>query len=458
MSQELWYIRDRNKVTGPFTLEQLDALRRRGQLARFHEVSQDRKTWARASTLTALSTPSPMVVLDHPAPTQTPASQPPSPPWYYSSDDSPVGPIPVSDFLDLVRRGTVTPDMLVWREGLSAWVPLRDIQIIPGTPNPSAPGAASTPGTSSPRATPPRRKNGTAIVVALAVVTFGVGAFWATKQEKNPQAPTPLPTSSPEHIIHSMDDSAHLSAAVGLVLCGWTQTDFDGTKTEVCLSTGTCFAVSAKGFLITNRHVINDISKLINAKAMRAELEETTKAQIEPRIWVFFKHKKYEATIRHESDEFDLAVLKIQPDLPMPYFKLATNDDVTRGTSVFALGFPEASRTPLSGEEALQRLIREQKTGVRVESHFQDSNFDYVITDGIVSLVRHDASAVKIEHTAKISAGNSGGPLVKSDGTVLGINTLIAKGGDEATSTYVALAVGALSKDLNRHVPDLLAP
>ena len=54
---EAWYIRDRNKVMGPFDRDQLDVLRRRGQLARFHEVSQDRKTWSSASSLSFLFGP-----------------------------------------------------------------------------------------------------------------------------------------------------------------------------------------------------------------------------------------------------------------------------------------------------------------------------------------------------------------------------------------------------------------
>ena len=49
---ELWFIRDGEDVSGPFTYTQLDAKRRRGDLQWYHEVSQDRSIWVSASTLT----------------------------------------------------------------------------------------------------------------------------------------------------------------------------------------------------------------------------------------------------------------------------------------------------------------------------------------------------------------------------------------------------------------------
>jgi len=458
MSQELWYVRDRNKVTGPFSPEQLHALRGRGQLARFHEVSRDRQTWSRASSLAFLfasnapSTFEPIVPVAEENPEPAPFA------WYYSSGQTPMGPIETAALLDLLRRGTINAETLVWREGLPAWVPLRTLQLDQTPAVATAPGAIVPPAT-APAATPTvqarrRKRLITGMVTGVVLLVAGLGAVWSLSGRHHPGISRLIGAPT----IQSMSDAPDLAAAVGLVLCGWIQTDFDGTRTEVCLSTGTCFVASEKGYLITNRHVIDNTSKLLNAKAMRAELEEKMKAQIEPRIWVFFKHKKYEATIRHESDQFDLAVLKIKPDRPLPHFRLAVNETVPRGTPVFALGFPEASRTPLSGEEALQRLIQEHKKGVRVESHFQKSNFEYVITDGIISLVRRDGDTIKIEHTAKISPGNSGGPLAKEDGTVVGINTLIVQGDKEASPIFVAQGLGIMHEELTSQVPELSEP
>src|SRR5438270_1005387 len=54
MAEKRFFVRSRGKVLGPFDLEQLKALRNRGQLRRFHEVSQDRQSWVPAASLTEL--------------------------------------------------------------------------------------------------------------------------------------------------------------------------------------------------------------------------------------------------------------------------------------------------------------------------------------------------------------------------------------------------------------------
>src|SRR5438132_85395 len=49
-----WYVRARGRVLGPLSWAQLQSLRDRGQLARFHEVSQDRQNWVGADSLAQL--------------------------------------------------------------------------------------------------------------------------------------------------------------------------------------------------------------------------------------------------------------------------------------------------------------------------------------------------------------------------------------------------------------------
>src|SRR5262245_2661478 len=52
-----WYVKAKGRVLGPLTWAQLQALRDRGQLARFHEVSQDRQSWIGADSLARLFSP-----------------------------------------------------------------------------------------------------------------------------------------------------------------------------------------------------------------------------------------------------------------------------------------------------------------------------------------------------------------------------------------------------------------
>src|SRR5438105_2674859 len=54
MATDQFYVRIRGKVTGPFRLDQLRSLCNRGQLGRFHEISEDRRAWVGAGSLAGL--------------------------------------------------------------------------------------------------------------------------------------------------------------------------------------------------------------------------------------------------------------------------------------------------------------------------------------------------------------------------------------------------------------------
>lgn len=137
MSSNGWYVRDRNRVTGPFDREQLEALRRRGQLARFHQVSRDRQSWVSATTLAGLfesAAPTVSIELDPP---QGAVATEPSSGWYYSLGKTPAGPVSVVDLLGLARAGTINGDTLVWCEGLPSWIALRDSGLVAESPAPA---------------------------------------------------------------------------------------------------------------------------------------------------------------------------------------------------------------------------------------------------------------------------------------------------------------------------------
>ncbi len=58
--------------------------------------------------------------------------------WFYASQGQQQGPFPEAQFRSLIARGTVTPDTLVWTDGMSGWQRAGDI---PGL----APAAAARP-------------------------------------------------------------------------------------------------------------------------------------------------------------------------------------------------------------------------------------------------------------------------------------------------------------------------
>ena len=132
-------------IFGPFTRAQLESLRDRGQLTRFHEVSQDRQTWTSAASVSELfsqgeATPSQSPsnayslagreIPVHEA-QQIPivaASAPvdESPSWFYSRGGAHAGPVTFHDLQRMAARGEIGPDSLVWKSGMADWVVSRN--------------------------------------------------------------------------------------------------------------------------------------------------------------------------------------------------------------------------------------------------------------------------------------------------------------------------------------------
>ena len=63
-------------------------------------------------------------------------------PWYYAKDGQRMGPYTDPEFSGMVSQGTISPDTLVWRDGMSNWLPLSQVQQPPSGPSPVAPSYA----------------------------------------------------------------------------------------------------------------------------------------------------------------------------------------------------------------------------------------------------------------------------------------------------------------------------
>lgn len=180
MSERRWFIRSRGRVLGPFTEPQLEAMRARGQFARFYQVSEDRLNWDSAATLTNLfpssesgsraRAKSDELVIDEPAPSGL-SDQ--SEGWYYAVGDDRRGPISFDELQRKASRGEIRPDTLVWNAGMADWLPCQTVAglAFPGAP----PGGPSHPvDSSSPTSIPPRptRTSG------LAIASLVLGLIW----------------------------------------------------------------------------------------------------------------------------------------------------------------------------------------------------------------------------------------------------------------------------------------
>jgi S1-C subfamily serine protease len=270
----------------------------------------------------------------------------------------------------------------------------------------------------------------------------------------NPAPNRALPSSSLEPAtISTIDREADLSGALGLVVCGFRLVEPSGKTSEIPISTGTCFSVSTDGYLITNKHVIENIWDATHADLQFKKLREEKSIDLSPMVWVFFGKEKHLARIVHVSDDYDLGILKVERR-HAPNFRLAAADSIPRGTAVFALGFPFVASTPLSDREVIEsaRRATDQAATRRVETQFKDRDFEFVLTNGSVGRVISEGGGQRwLQHNADINPGNSGGPLVTADGLVYGINTLLIR---NANGVFTSLAISQLRREIQEHVPD----
>ena len=129
---ESYYIRMRGRVLGPYDLEQLKILRGRGQFGRANESSTDRESWQSAATIEHLFSDSATSKKKRRTSETTEVSAgPPSrsmaPCWHYAVGDEQCGPVTLLDLRGLIAGKQLMLDDLVWKEGMSDWIPIRDV-------------------------------------------------------------------------------------------------------------------------------------------------------------------------------------------------------------------------------------------------------------------------------------------------------------------------------------------
>lgn len=265
-------------------------------------------------------------------------------------------------------------------------------------------------------------------------------------------------------LVLSLDLERDIAGAVGFVVCGSSVFRGDGISYEVprlpegedfkLADTGTGFAVSSQGHVLTNKHVVARVAAAMQAKSLLSRVERETGLKIEPKIWIFFGTHKYDADIIYISQDNDFAILKVSRT-GGHFFCLASNDVVPRGTGVVVVGFPAVARTPLSDEE--ERSVQEQLDAgptAHIESLFKNRDFQYVESRGTVSrVVREKEGRTWIQHNANLNPGNSGGPLVGPRAIVYGINTLHAP---DASGISMSLGIAQLRQEIDRYVPDVV--
>lgn len=144
---------------------------------------------------------------------------------------------------------------------------------------------------------------------------------------------------------------------------------------------GSGVIVDPQGYILTNRHVVNQVDRI--------------KVR-------FFDGTELPARLIGSDAEVDLAVVKVDPIAPLTAIKFGDSEKMRVGDWVLAIGSP--------------------------------FGLDQTVTAGIISAKERDSSELYkrvgfqyfLQTDAAINRGNSGGPLVNLSGELIGINSAIA--------------------------------
>ncbi|HEV3025430.1 MAG TPA: trypsin-like peptidase domain-containing protein, partial [Pirellulales bacterium] len=145
---------------------------------------------------------------------------------------------------------------------------------------------------------------------------------------------------------------------------------------------GTGVIIDPRGYVMTNHHVVDGVKRISVTTA---------------------DHDSYIATLVSHDPQTDLAIIKIDPDGPLPVINIGTSCDLLLGETVVAVG--------------------------------NAFGYEHTVTKGIISALHRTVQVSDaqnyddlIQTDASINPGNSGGPLLNVDGQMIGLNVAVRAG------------------------------
>jgi serine protease Do len=281
------------------------------------------------------------------------------------------------------------PSMPAWRAPSTATPPASTPTGSTSTSGPPSGGASG--GGSGSR----NRGVGTVLAAALLSATLAAGGTAVAVTQLAPVATVVSSTignakTTSATTVQNQDLTAVVAEAqksVVTITANGMSTDGFSPFGQVTGGIGSGIIVSADGYILTNRHVVQ------GAQTLSVELQDGT---------------TYPAHLIEQATDNDLALIKVDAT-GLPAASIGDSSTVQIGQTTLAIGSPLGTYTETVTRGILSGLgrdvtVQDEQTGRPTTLH---------------NLMQTDAA---------INPGNSGGPLLDATGAVLGINTAVAGG------------------------------
>jgi serine protease Do len=296
----------------------------------------------------------------------------------------------------------LTPPPAEASASMPTWAP-------PGAPEPTPPGrtpvrtaaAVSAAPAAGPAAAAPRtdglRNRGIGTVLAAAVLsaTLAAGGTVAAITQLVPAAGGAISTigaakTTSATTVQTLDLTeviAEAQKSVVTITANGMTTDGFSPFGQPTGGIGSGIVVSADGYILTNRHVVE------GAQTLSVELQDGT---------------TYDARLIDQATDNDLALIKVDAT-GLTAARIGDSSATEIGQTTLAIGSPLGTYTETVTRGILSGLgrdvtVQDEQTGRPTTLH---------------NLMQTDAA---------INPGNSGGPLLDASGAVIGINTAVAGG------------------------------
>lgn len=209
----------------------------------------------------------------------------------------------------------------------------------------------------------------------------------------------------------------------------------DDNQVDHNLTSGTGFLIN-NSTVITCDHVVSLSENYVNFFAnVFGKSVSDFKGRLNIKISVL-RDVTIKATVKNQSSEMDYAILNLESQLyDRTYLPIRSSSEVQATETVYALGFPgevaDVQDVNIYTPEDVN--VTSGKVGKNDRFTFAAREWDFEQNAYGIGRVYQDVDC--ISHNALLQAGISGGPLLDSDGYVIGINAA----GDETNNFSVSI-------------------